>query len=127
MAEAAALTQDQAEMLAGVLKLLANSNRLMIVSLLTHGERTVAELEATLAIRQPSLSQQLGVLREGGLIRAERAAKTVTYTLEEGALTPVLEMLTERLGGRAEKPAERSAPNGQPSQAAVFATIGPQD
>ncbi len=117
------LTQDQAEMLAGMLKLLANANRLSIVSLLAQGERTVADIETTLAIRQPSLSQQLGVLREGGLIRAERAAKTVTYALEEGVLAPVLELLCERLCGGSTKQAAKPQ-NGQPSQAAVFATVG---
>jgi DNA-binding transcriptional ArsR family regulator len=126
MAEAAPLPTDQAEALAGVLKLLGNANRLAIVCLLAEGERTVAEIEATLGIRQPSLSQQLGVLREGGLIRAARAAKTVTYALEEKAVTPVLQLLCERLGGG---PLARPARprNGHPSQAAVFATVGERE
>lgn len=126
MAEIKMLTQDQAEALAGMLKLLGNANRLSIVCLLAQGERTVAEIETTLGIRQPSLSQQLGVLREGGLIRAERAAKTVTYALEEGVLAPVLELLCERLGVGASEPVVTPR-YGQPSQAAVFATVGERE
>jgi DNA-binding transcriptional ArsR family regulator len=123
MAEARLLTTDQAEALAGVLKLLGNANRLAIVCLLADGERTVAEIEAMLGIRQPSLSQQLGVLREGGLIRAARSAKTVTYAFEEEAVAPALALLCRRLDGNARQPVA-GAPIGQPSQAAVFATVG---
>ena len=123
MAEARLLTTDQAEAPAGVLKLLGNANRLAIVCLLADGERTVAEIEAMLGIRQPSLSQQLGVLRGGGLIRAARAAKTVTYALEEEAVAQALQLLYERLDGSATK-SVAGVPNGQPSQAAVFATVG---
>jgi DNA-binding transcriptional ArsR family regulator len=123
MTEAGRLSPDEAEQLAGWLKLLANANRLQIVGLLAQGERTVAEIEAALGIRQPSLSQQLGVLREGGLIRAERQAKTVVYALDVAALGAVVHLFCERLAG---KPGEAaaSATAGPPSQAAVFATLG---
>ena len=120
------MTTDQAEALAGVLKLLGNANRLSIVCLLAQGERAVAEIEATLGIRQPSLSQQLGVLREGGLIHAARSAKTVTYALETEAVVPVLQLLCERLDGGAPQ-AVAGARNGQPSQAAVFAMMGERE
>jgi DNA-binding transcriptional ArsR family regulator len=122
MTETARLTTDEAEQLAGWLKLLANTNRLQIVSLLAQGERTVAEIEATLRIRQPSLSQQLGILREGGLIQAERRAKTVSYSLDAAALAPLLHLLCEHLGGGSK--VEATASTAQPSQAAVFATVG---
>jgi DNA-binding transcriptional ArsR family regulator len=125
MTEPGRLTSDEAESLAGWLKLLANANRLQIVGLLTGGERTVAEIEAALGIRQPSLSQQLGVLREGGLIRAERRAKTVVYALDEAVLAAVVRRLAERLGGGSGE-AAASPSNGGPSQAAVFATLGGQ-
>ena len=125
MTEPGRLTSKEAESLAGWLKLLANANRLQIVGLLTGGERTVAEIEAALGIRQPSLSQQLGVLREGGLIRADRRAKTVVYALDEAVLAAVVRLLAERLGGGSGEAAVSPAKGG-PSQAAVFATLGGQ-
>jgi DNA-binding transcriptional ArsR family regulator len=123
MTDTGRLGPDEAEQLAGWLKLLANANRLQIVGLLAQGERTVAEIEAALGIRQPSLSQQLGVLREGGLIRAERQAKTVVYALDEAALAPVVQLLCERLAPGTGEPAA-SVTGGPRSQAAMFATLG---
>jgi DNA-binding transcriptional ArsR family regulator len=120
------VTQDEAETLASFLKLLANPNRLAIIALLRRGPRTVADIEAVLAIRQPSLSQQLGVLREGGLINAERTAKSVAYALAEEALQPALELLFDRLQVAGDHIADiqpERQRGARPSQAAIFAEI----
>src|SRR5512142_520035 len=47
----------------GVLKLLANPERLLLLCQLSQGEMCVSDLEQALDIHQPTLSQQLGVLR----------------------------------------------------------------
>lgn len=47
-----------------MLKALANEDRLLILCQLSEGSKNVGELEALLKIRQPTLSQQLTVLRE---------------------------------------------------------------
>lgn len=64
-----------------VLRTLANRNRLLIVSTLLEGEHAVAVLEQTLGIRQPTLSQQLTVLRDAGIVSTRRQAKQVFYRL----------------------------------------------
>ena len=51
----------------GTLKALANEDRLLLLCQLSQGERCVSELEEDLGIRQPTLSQQLGVLRNEGM------------------------------------------------------------
>lgn len=120
------MTQNETEVLASFLKLLANPNRLSITALLRQGPRTVAEIEAALGIRQPSLSQQLGVLREGGLINAERTAKTVAYALAKDTLEPMLALLCDRLQVTGDDVADNEPQRrqgGGPSQAAVFAEI----
>lgn len=66
-----------------LLKTLANHNRLMIVCTLVEGERSVSELEELLGIHQPTLSQQLSVLRETGIVATRRDAKHVFYRLTE--------------------------------------------
>ncbi len=74
-------TLRQAEELAVIFKMLSNSNRLKIIVYLQNNERTVSEIESTLKIRQPTLSQQLGELREAGLIVGRRVAKSAIYAL----------------------------------------------
>lgn len=56
-----------------MLRTLGNEDRLLLLCRLSQGEMAVSELAQALAIRQPTLSQQLGVLREeGGLHPASR-------------------------------------------------------
>lgn len=68
------------------LKALANPNRLMVVCALVDGERCVRDLEDTLGIRQPGLSQQLAELREAGLIVGRKESKSVFYRLADSRL-----------------------------------------
>lgn len=65
----------------GLLKVLANPDRLLLLCHLTKGECCVRDLEAALEIRQPTLSQQLGVLREEGMVTTRRKGKHIYYKL----------------------------------------------
>ncbi|MCJ8144237.1 metalloregulator ArsR/SmtB family transcription factor [Ancylobacter sp. A5.8] len=65
------------------LKTLANPDRLLVACALVAGERSVRELEDTLGIRQPGLSQQLAGLREAGLITGRKEGKQVFYRLAD--------------------------------------------
>lgn len=64
-----------------MLKILANEDRLMILCQLVQGKKNVGELEQLLGIRQPTLSQQLTVLREEKLVSTERKGKYIYYSL----------------------------------------------
>lgn len=66
-----------------VLQNLANANRLLLLCQLTQGERSVGELEDLLDIHQPTLSQQLGVLRTDGLVSTRRDGKQIYYSLAD--------------------------------------------
>lgn len=83
------LSQETAEMVenageaADFLKKLAHPSRLMIVCALVDGERSVRDLEDTLGIRQPGLSQQIAELREAGLIAGRKEGKHVFYHLAD--------------------------------------------
>jgi DNA-binding transcriptional ArsR family regulator len=80
---------------ADFLRILANQNRLMIVCTLVEGERSVSELESLLGIRQPTLSQQLGVLRDGGFVETRRDAKQIFYRLTEDRAASLVTALYE--------------------------------
>jgi DNA-binding transcriptional ArsR family regulator len=66
-----------------MLRMLANEDRLLLLCQLTQGERCVSELEEQLGIRQPTLSQQLGVLRTEGLVSTRREGKNIYYTIAD--------------------------------------------
>ncbi|MCH4543756.1 ArsR family transcriptional regulator, partial [Ochrobactrum sp. A-1] len=58
--------EGRATEVAELLKTLSHPARLMLACTLAEREYSVGELEGVLGIHQPTLSQQLGVLREAG-------------------------------------------------------------
>jgi ArsR family transcriptional regulator, virulence genes transcriptional regulator len=70
-----------AERAADFLKALAHQNRLMILCILSEGEKSVSELEEFLSLRQATVSQQLARLRADGLVATRREGKTIYYRL----------------------------------------------
>lgn len=77
----------------GLLKTLANPDRLLLLCRLTQGEFCVSDLEAMTGIRQPTLSQQLTVLREVKLVNTRREGKQIFYTIASKEAMAVLEVL----------------------------------
>ncbi|QCB53027.1 transcriptional regulator [Sphingopyxis sp. PAMC25046] len=65
------------------LRVYAQPQRLMILSYLLRGERTVGEIETATSISQPALSQQLAELRRGDVVKTRREAKQVYYDLAD--------------------------------------------
>ena len=78
---------------AAALRVLANENRLLLLCELSQGERSVGELEEMLDIRQPSLSQQLGVLRAVGLVSTRRDGKFIHYSVADRKALALLDTL----------------------------------
>jgi ArsR family transcriptional regulator len=75
------------------LKVLANEDRLLLLCQLSQGESSVSELEESLDIRQPTLSQQLGVLRNEGVVNTRRDGKRIFYSVADDKLLRVLSTL----------------------------------
>lgn len=75
------------------LKLLANPERLLLLCQLSQGEFSVGELEQQLEIHQPTLSQQLGVLRSQGVVATRRQGKNVFYSVADPNLLEILVVL----------------------------------
>jgi DNA-binding transcriptional ArsR family regulator len=89
----AAQLQRRAQDAAALLKTLANPDRLLLLCHLVDGERSVAELGERTGIPQPSLSQQLGVLRSEALVATRREGKFVHYRVASPAALEVLRTL----------------------------------
>lgn len=94
---------ERASEAAALLKTLANQNRLMIVCTLVEGEHSVSELEELLGIHQPTLSQQLTVLRDAGIVATRRDAKHIFYRLTEDKAARLVMALYEIFCGEGTK------------------------
>jgi ArsR family transcriptional regulator len=77
----------------GALKVLANEDRLLLLCQLSQGEACVGDLEEQLDIRQPTLSQQLGVLRNEGVVSTRREGKYIYYSVADPKLLELLAVL----------------------------------
>jgi DNA-binding transcriptional ArsR family regulator len=77
----------------GALKLLANENRLLLLCQLSQGEMCVSELEEQLEIHQPTLSQQLGLLRAEGVVTTRRQGKNIYYRIADPAMLDIVAVL----------------------------------
>lgn len=85
-----------------LLKALANPDRLLLLCQLSQGERNVSELETLLGIVQPTLSQQLAVLRREDLVATRRDGKQIYYRISSPAALAVINTLYEQFCGGAQ-------------------------
>lgn len=85
---------------------LADPTRIMILYALAEQDHNVTELAAALGMPQPTVSRHLKVLRERGLVSAERQAQSVLYRLADRRVIEALDLLravlADRLHSRAE-------------------------
>jgi ArsR family transcriptional regulator len=92
------LDQIEAERLAGVLKALAEPNRLRLVSMIAANAATgascVCDLIEPVGLSQPTVSHHLKVLTDAGLLAREQRGKWAYYTLVPDALAAVAAAIT---------------------------------
>ena len=79
-----------------LMKVLSNPDRLMLLCQLLQGEHNVGELEAALGIVQPTLSQQLTVLRDEDLVTTRREGKNIHYALTSPRALAVMQVLYDQ-------------------------------
>jgi len=79
-----------------LLKVLSNPDRLVLVCQLAQGEMRVGEMEAALGIVQPTLSQQLTVLRDEELVSTRREGKNIYYQLSSVQALALIQVLYEQ-------------------------------
>jgi len=82
-----------AQSAAGLLRTLANHNRLQILCALRDGELSVGALNTRIPLSQSALSQHLAVLRTQGLVRTRRESQTIYYAVRPGPALDVIRVL----------------------------------
>jgi DNA-binding transcriptional ArsR family regulator len=85
--------RDAAQEACALMKVLANPDRLLLLCELAVGERNVGELEEALGIGQPTLSQQLAVLRDAALVSTRREGKNIYYQIASPQALAVMQVL----------------------------------
>ena len=100
--------QQAAAKAGGLLKVLANSDRLLLLCQMSQGEYCVSELEAMTEIKQPTLSQQLSVLREEQMVSTRREGKQIFYRIASLEAMAVMKVLYELYCKQAHDPREAS-------------------
>lgn len=100
--------RESASQACALLKALANPDRLLLLCQLSQGEHCVSELEALLDIQQPTLSQQLGVLREEQLVSTRREGKQIYYSLGSDDALAVMQVLYHRFCGNSKSKGKKA-------------------
>ena len=85
-----------------LMKVLSNPDRMMLLCQLAQGEKRVGELEEILGIVQPTLSQQLTVLRDEGLVVTRREGKNIYYQITSIEAMAVMGVLYQQFCGQPE-------------------------
>ena len=89
--------RESADLACNFMKVLANADRLLLLCQLSAGEKSVGELETLLNIRQPTLSQQLTVLRENQLVSTRRDGKNIYYSISSEPALAIMHVLSQQL------------------------------
>jgi DNA-binding transcriptional ArsR family regulator len=87
------LSQEVTQMHADMCSALADPNRLLLLYALFEKPTTVNELSAELDIRQSTTSRHLKILRERGLVTANRQGQSVEYALADPRLIDAIDLL----------------------------------
>jgi len=93
------LEKEIYELHSGVCSALADPKRIMLLYTLAAGRRNVGELSEEHGLPQPTTSRHLKVLRERGLVVAERDGTAIYYALADHKLIEALDLLRSVLRG----------------------------
>lgn len=81
-----------------LLKTIAHPTRLAVLAILRDGEQCVCHMEAMLGLRQASISQQLMILRQSGLVEFRRDGLNMYYRVVKPEIFSVLDAVNSASG-----------------------------
>ena len=92
------VSEAAAERLADTMFALSTPSRVRILACLLGGPRSVGDLTGALGMEQSAVSHQLRVLREHGLVRAERDGRKRLYALSDEHVGALLQAAFHHVG-----------------------------
>lgn len=88
------LMAQKAEEAEGILGILANRRRLIILcNLMVHGELSVGDLISRLDLAQSALSQHLALMRAAGVVTTRRSGTTIYYSISDPRVIALLDAI----------------------------------
>ena len=87
------LEQEVSQMHAEICAGLADPTRILILYALADGRQNVTQLAGALQLSQPTVSRHLKVLRERGMVVADRQGTVVEYRLTDQRLIQAMDLL----------------------------------
>jgi len=94
------LTQEVSQLEADLCSALADSTRILILYALAEKSQNVTEITRELNIAQPTVSRHLKILREHGLVHAQRSGTTIIYHLSDKRIIEAMDILRSVLRDR---------------------------
>jgi DNA-binding transcriptional ArsR family regulator len=94
------LTQEITQLHAGICSALADPSRILILYALNENPKNVGDLARELAISQPTTSRHLNLLRERGIVSAQREGQSVIYSLNDVRIIQALDLLRAVLASK---------------------------
>jgi ArsR family transcriptional regulator len=99
----ALLRQELDELVASMCKALNDPKRLLLLYALRSGRYTVSELCELIEAPQSNTSQHLAVLRDRGLVEAERQGNNVVYSLRHPKVIGAIDVLRQVMSDELER------------------------
>ena len=91
------LDEDELIEMAELFKMIGDSTRIKILSLLFEGEKCVQAITEASVSSQSAVSHQLRLLKQARLVRSRRSGKQIFYTLADDHVKTILGMAKEHL------------------------------
>jgi DNA-binding transcriptional ArsR family regulator len=107
------LRQELDELVASMCKALNDSKRLLLLYALRYGRYTVTELCELIEAPQSNTSQHLAVLRDRGLVEAERQGNNVVYSLRHPKVIDAIDILRGVMSDELQRQTALRAPVGR--------------
>ena len=94
------LTQEITQLHADICSGLADPRRILILYALSEKPSNVSDLANAVEISQPAASRHLNILRERGMVSAQRDGQSVIYSLGDERIIQALDLLRAVLASK---------------------------
>lgn len=112
---------------AELMRVMGHPIRLALIQAIGNQELSVGEIETITSVTQPTLSQQLAVLRKADMVTTRRQAKQIFYRLNPARLETITCFMCRLAGQLGITPAGMNAPNTAQTSPAALKNTAPSN